>query len=375
MDILVTCKQGTRKKVMEHFVSWEDVDRVVSKGETRSTVILKNGLQVDLRAVPQVSYGAALYYFTGSKAHNIKVRKIAVRKDLKVNEYGVFKDDDRVAGKTEKEVFEKVGLPFIPPEIREDRGEIEAARKNKLPRLVTLKDIKGDLQSHTKASDGNYSMPEMAEAAREMGYSYLAVTDHSKRVTIAGGLDEKRLREQMEEIGKLNEKFNKFRVLKSVEVDILKDGSLDLPDEVLKELDIVICSVHYNTNLSGKEQTRRVMKAMENPNFHIMAHPTGRLIGERDPYEIDMEEIMKQAVQCGCFFEINADPYRLDLSDVHARMAKEKGIKIAVSTDAHSVSSLENMRFGVGQARRAWLEPEDVLNTRPWKELKKMLRS
>ena len=375
MDVLVTCKKGTRDTVMDKFVEYEDVDRVVSQGKTRSTVILKNELQVDLRAVAQVSYGAALYYFTGSKSHNIKVRKRAVKKNLKVNEYGVFKDDERIAGKTEKEVFKKLGLPFIQPELREDRGEIEAGLKGKLPDLVTGDDIKGDLHSHTKATDGKYSIEEMVKGAQDKGYEYLAISDHSKRVSMANGLDEKRLRKQIEKIDTMNERIKKFRILKSIEVDILKDGSLDLPDSVLKELDIVNCSVHYNRNLSRKEQTQRVLHAMENKYFHIFCHPTGRLIGEREGYDIDMEKIMKEAQDRGCFLEINSDPERLDLSDIHARMAKKMGIKISISTDSHTVSALDNMRFGVDQARRGWLEPDDILNTRSWKDLKKLLHS
>jgi len=375
MDILVTCKKGTRDTVMDKFVEYEDVDRVVSQGKTRSTVILKNELQVDLRAVAQVSYGAALYYFTGSKSHNIKVRKRAVKKNLKVNEYGVFKDDERIAGKTEKEVFKKLGLPFIQPELREDRGEIEAGLKGKLPDLVTVDDIKGDLHSHTKATDGKYSIEEMVKGAQDKGYEYLAISDHSKRVTMAKGLDEKRLREQIEKIDTMNDKIKNFRILKSIEVDILKDGSLDLPDSVLKELDIVNCSVHYNRNLSRKEQTQRVLHAMENKYFNIFCHPTGRLIGEREGYDIDIEKIMKEIKDRGCFIEINADPERLDLSDIHARMAKEMGIKISISTDSHTVAALDNMRFGVDQARRGWLEPDDILNTRSWKEIKKLLHS
>ncbi len=372
IDVLVTCKRGS--DVIEKFVKYEDVDRVISSGKTRSSVVLRNDFQVDLRVVPQVSYGAALVYFTGSKAHNVAVRKIGVERNLKINEYGVFKNDDRIAGKTEKEVYESVELPFFEAELRENRGEIEAGKKHELPELIQLEDIRGDLQSHTKASDGKFSLEEMADAAKERGYEYLAITDHSKRVTMAHGLDEKRLLEQIKQIDKLNEKFNGFRVLKSIEVDILKDGTLDLSDDVLKELDIVICSVHYNTNLSKKEQTERVLRAMDNPYFNIMAHPTGRLIGDREPYEIDLEKIMKAAKEQGCFLEINAQPDRLDLSDVHAKMAKEMGLKLAISTDAHTVSDLETMRFGVYQARRGWLEKDDVLNTRSWKELKKMIQ-
>ncbi len=372
VDILVTCKRGT--DVIKKFVKYEDVERVISKGKTRSSVVLRNEFQVDLRVVLAVSYGAAMLYFTGSKAHNVAIRKIGVDRDLKINEYGVFKNDDRIAGKTEKEVYQEVDLPYIEPELREDTGEIDAARKDKLPKLVTLDDIRGDLQSHTKASDGKFSLEDMANAAKDRGYEYFAVTDHSKRVTMANGLDERRLSEQIKKIDKLNEKFDGFRILKAIEVDILKDGSLDLSDDILKELDVVICSVHYNTNLSGQKQTERVLRAMDNPYFNIMAHPTGWIINEREPYEIDLEKIMEAAKDRGCFLEINAQPDRLDLSDVHARMAKEIRLKLAISTDAHTKTDLETMRFGVYQARRAWLEKDDVLNTRSWTDLKKLLK-
>ncbi len=371
IDILVTCKKGA--PVMDSFVKYDDVEQVVSKGKTRSTVILRTGLQVDLRVVPQVSFGAAMHYFTGSKAHNIAIRKMGVKENLKINEYGVFKNDKRIAGRTEEEVYKQVDLPYIEPELREMRGEIEAAQKHKLPHLVQLKDIRGDLQSHTKASDGKLSLEEMADAARQKGYDYLAITDHSKHVTVANGLDEKRLAESIKQIDKLNGKLNGFRLLKSVEVDILSDGKLDLSDDILKELDIVICSVHYNFNLSRDEQTERVLRAMDNPYFNIFAHPTGRLIGEREPYEIDLEKVMKSAKKKNCFLEINAQPDRLDLSDNYIKMAKDMGVKLAISTDAHSKSDLDNMRFGVSQARRGWLEPDDVLNTRKWEDLKKLI--
>ncbi len=361
IDILVSCKKSS--DVMDKFVDYEDVGRVISKGETRSSVVMRNGLQVDLRVVPEVAYGAALHYFTGSKAHNIAIRKMGVKKDLKINEYGVFKGDDRIAGKKEEEVFEQVDLPFIDPELRENAGEIEAAQKGKLPKLIKLEEIKGDLQSHTTATDGKNSLEEMANAAQELGYEYLAVTDHSKRVSMAGGLNEKQLADQIKEIDKLNKNLKNFLILKSVEVDILEYGSLDLSDEILKELDIVICSIHYNTKLSRDKQTKRVLHAMENPNFHIFAHPTGRLIGERDPYEIDLETVMKAAVKNGCFLELNAQPDRLDLSDTYCKMAKEMGVKITISTDAHTTADLGNMRIGIGQARRGWLETDDVLNT------------
>lgn len=370
LDILVTCKKGS--DVMDRFVDYEDVQKTISKGKTKSTVVLRSGLQVDLRVMPQVSYGAALHYFTGSKAHNIAVRKIAVKKNLKINEYGVFKGDDRVAGKTEKEVYDQVGLPYIEPELREDQGEVDAAQKKKLPDLVTLGDLRGDLHSHTKATDGKSTLEEMAAAAKDRGYDYLAVTDHSQKVSMAKGLNVKRLGEQIKEIDRLNEKLKGFTVLKGIEVDILEDGSLDLPDDILKELDIRVCSVHYNRNLSAKKQTERIIRAMDNPYFNILAHPTGRMINSREPLELDVEKLMEAAVERGCFMEINAHPDRLDLSDRYCRMAKEMGLKLAISTDAHSESDLNFIRLGVDQARRGWLEADDVINTRSRTELKKL---
>lgn len=374
LDILVTCKKGTNEKIMDRFIDYEDVEQVVSQGKTRSSVILDSGLQVDVRVVPQVSYGAALHYFTGSKAHNIAVRKMGVKKGLKINEYGVFKGEKRVAGKTEKEVYKQVGLPYIEPELREDRGEIESARKKKLTDLLTLDDIRGDLHSHTKDTDGRFSTKEMMEAAKAKGYEYLGISNHSQRLTVAKGLDKKRLAKQIEEIERLNEKMKGITVLKSIEVDILEDGSLDLPDSILKELDFVVCSVHSKFTLSREKQTERIIRAMDNTYCHILGHPTGRLINEREPYDLDMEKVMEAAKERGCFMELNAQPERLDLNDVYCRMAKEMGVKVAISTDAHSIDDLDHMRFGVGQARRGWLEPDDVLNTRSWKELKKMFK-
>jgi len=372
LDILVTCEDSA--PVMERFTTYDEVQEVISKGATRSSVRLRSGIQVDLRVVADQSYGAAMHYFTGSKAHNVAVRRIGQKNKLKINEYGVFRGKKRVAGATEEEVYEQVGLPYIEPELRENRGEIEAAREGKLPELVRLEDIRGDLQMHTTASDGKFSIREMAEAAKELGYGYLAITDHSKRVTMAKGLDAKRLGEQIREIEKLNETIKGIRILASCEVDILADGSLDLEDEILDELDLVICSVHYNTNLPEKKQTERIIRAMDNPHFNIMAHPTGRLLGSREPYAFDLERVMKAARERGCFLEINADPERLDLSDVHCKMAKEMGLKIPISTDAHSTGGLDHMHLGVAQARRGWLTAEDVLNTRSWGELKKLLK-
>jgi DNA polymerase (family 10) len=371
IDIVATAKNP--EEAMDHFTSYKEVEKVLSKGETRSSVVLRTGLQVDLRVVKKRSHGAALLYFTGSKAHSIALRRIGQGKDLKVNEYGIYKGKKLRASKTEKEMYEALDLCFIPPELREDQGEFEAARKNKLPDLVQLKDIKGDLQTHTEASDGQFSLEEMAAAAEELGYDYFAVTDHSKRVSMANGLDEKRLAEQIEKIDALNKKMNQLRILKSIEVDILKDGTLDLPDSILKELDLVVCAIHYNRNLSRKKQTERVLKAMENSYFNILAHPTGRLIGEREPYDIDIKKVMKEAKDRGCFLEINANPDRLDLNDEYARMAKEMELQLSISTDAHSKAQLDNMKYGVAQARRGWLEKDDVLNTRPWRQLKKLL--
>jgi DNA polymerase (family 10) len=372
LDLLVTCKNEAA--VMDHFVHYENVERVLSKGKTRSSVQLGSGMQMDLRAVPEISYGAALHYFTGSKPHNIAVRLLGVKRGIKINEYGVFKGEKRIAGKEEEEVFRAVDIPFIEPELRENRGEIEAAQKGQLPILITIKDIHGDLHTHTKSTDGFNSLEEMVEAARSRGYEYLAVTDHSKRVAMAHGFDKKRLAQRIKEIERLNAKLSGFIVLKSIELDILKDGSLDLPDDILKELDLTVFSVHYNFNLPGKEQTERMIRAMDNPHCHILAHPTGRLINEREPYEVEMERLMTAARERGCFLELNGHPDRLDLSDIHAKMAKDMGIKVVLSTDAHRTSELGYMRFGIGQARRGWLERSDVLNTRSWKEIKQMLR-
>ncbi|HEV58247.1 MAG TPA: DNA polymerase/3'-5' exonuclease PolX [Phycisphaerales bacterium] len=372
LDILATCKRGST--VMDHFVKYDEVKEVVSHGKTRSTVLLRSGFQVDLRVVPQVSYGAALVYFTGSKPHNIAIRKRAVRKKLKINEYGVFRGNGRIAGRTEEEVYDTLGLPWIPPDLRENRGEVEAAEQGTLPTLVELGDIQGDLHVHTNYTDGRHTIEQMARAAQKRGYKYLAIADHSQRITVAHGLMPKALREQIEQIDRLNDRLKGFVVLKAIEVDILADGRLDLPDEVLKELDLRVCSIHSKFNLSRTEQTERVLRAMDNPYFNILAHPTGRLIGERDAYDLDMERIMEHAAANGCYLELNAHPERLDLDDNHCRMAKNKGLKVVVSTDAHRMDDLAYMVYGVGQARRGWLEADDVLNSRNLKDLRTLLR-
>jgi len=370
LDVLITCTDGAA--VMKQFVQYDEVKTVISHGSTRSTVLLRSGLQVDLRVVPQVSYGAALYYFTGSKAHNVAVRTIAVKKNLKINEYGVFRGKRRIASKTEKDLFQSVGLRYIEPELRENRGEIEASKENRLPHLVSVDDIRGDLHVHTDASDGHDTIREMAEAARSLGYEYLAITDHSKRVAIAHGLDEKRLHKQIDAIDRLNDTIRGIRILKGVEVDILEDGKLDLSDGVLQELDLTVCSVHSRLDLPRDKQTERILRAMDNPHFTILAHPTGRLINERAASDIDMEKVMEAALERGCYLELNAQPDRLDLDDVHCRMAKDMGLRLVISTDAHAASNLDYMRFGVDQGRRGWLEPADVLNTLPWSKLRKL---
>lgn len=372
LDILVSARQDST--VMDRFVDYDEVEEVIAHGKTRSTVRLRSGMQVDLRVVPQVSYGAALHYFTGSKAHNIAVRKLGVKKGYKINEYGVFKNDTRIAGKTEEEVYKAVDLPYIEPELREDRGEIDAARAGKLPRLITINDIRGDLHAHTRASDGHSSLEEMAAAAASKGYEYLAITEHSQQVRVANGLDKKRLLQHIKAMDKLNDKLDDIRLLKSIEVDIMDDGSLDLPDSVLKQLDLRVCSIHYKFNLSRRKQTERVLRAMDNPHFNIFAHPSGRLINEREAYDIDLERIMQGARERGCFLEVNAHPDRLDLTDDACLLAREIGVKVAISTDAHSVNDLDFMRFGIGQACRGWLAADDVINTRGLKQLQTLLK-
>jgi DNA polymerase (family 10) len=331
-------------------------------------------LQVDLRVVPQESYGAALLYFTGSKSHNVVLRQLAQQRGLKLNEYGVFRGDTPVAGETEESVYAALGLPWIPPELREGRGEIEAAKAGRLPHLVDLHDLKGDLHAHTRATDGRHSLQEMAEAARLRGLQYFAITDHSRRLTMAKGLDSTRLLQQMEDIDRLNATLSGITILKGIEVDILEDGNLDLPDEVLGRLDLVVAAVHSRFTLSNRRQTERIMKAMDHPHFSILAHPSGRLIGRREPYDVDMLRIIRKARERRCFLEVNAHPERLDLTDIHCRMAREEGVLLAVNTDAHSMLDLENTRFGIGQARRGWLEKSDVLNTRSYAELRKLLK-
>jgi len=372
IDILVTA--GAESPVMERFTTFEEARQVLARGETKSSLVLHSGLQVDLRRVAPESFGAALQYFTGSQAHNIAVRGLGRLRGLKVNEYGVFEGEKKIAGDTEESVYRALGLAWIPPELREDRGEIEAAREGRLPELVEAADIQGELHSHTTATDGRNSLEEMALGAKRRGLKYLAVTDHSQYLKMVGGLDVRRLQAQIEEIDRRNAKLKGIRLLKGIEVEILEDGNLDLPDSVLKELDLVIGSIHSHFRLPMRQQTERILRAMDHRFFSILGHPSGRLINEREPYAVDMAAVIQKAGERGCFLELNANPQRLDLTDIYCQMAKEAGVLVAINTDAHSVADFGQLSYGVGQARRGWLEKKDVLNTRPLKELTRLLK-
>jgi DNA polymerase (family 10) len=371
LDILVTASR--KSPVLKRLSEYDEVREVRAQGATRSTVTLRSGIQVDVRAVAPESFGAALVYFTGSKAHNIAIRRIAVKKGLKINEYGVFRQSRRIAGKTEESVYRTLGLSWIPPELRENRGEIEAAASGALPHLVETSDLRGDLHAHSVATDGRNSVREMAVAAREFGLEYLAMTEHSRRLTMAKGLDPKRLAAEGERIDRLNEELEGITLLKGIEVDILEDGRLDLPDSALARLDVVVGAVHGKFGLPRARQTERILRAMDNRYFTVLAHPTGRLLGERDAYDVDMERIIRHAAERGCFLEVNAHPERLDLLDTQCQMARAEGVLIAVDSDAHSIVEFGNLRYGVGQARRGWLEKKDVANTRTLRQLRKLL--
>ena len=359
--------------IIERFVRYGEVREVRAQGDTRAAVVLACGLQADLRVVPRESFGAALHYFTGSKAHNIAVRKLGIERGLKINEYGVWRGRRRVAGDTEESVYAAVGLPYIAPELREEMGELEAARRCELPRLVELADLRGDLHAHTRATDGRNSLREMALAAKARGLEYLAITEHSRRVAMAHGLDPARLARQIGEIERLNAELAGITLLKGIEVDILEDGGLDLPEAILARLDLVVGAVHSKFDLPRARQTARILAAMDHPRFSILAHPSGRLIGARAPCELDMLAVVRKARARGVALELNAHPDRLDLTDVHCRMAKDEGVRVAISSDAHSVDGLDVLRYGVGQARRGWLEKKDVLNARPLAELLRLI--
>jgi len=363
IDLLATGKDGT--KIIEEFTHLPVVTEVLAAGKTKGSVITHGGTQVDLRVVPGESFGAALQYFTGSKAHNVRLREIAKSQGLKINEYGVFRGEKRIGGSTEEEVYRILGLPWIPPELREDRGEIEAAMKGNLPSLVELADIKGDLHVHSNWSDGSATLEELAEQAKGLGYEYLLIADHSFAVRIAGGLSPEELLRQIEEIKKVNHKLKGITLLAGTEVDIRSDRSLDFPDEVLEKLDVVVAAVHSGFKQDVHTMTKRILGALENPHVDILAHPTGRLIGGREPYAVDINEILSRSAATGTALEINAYYERLDLSDLNCREAKKRGAKMIISTDAHQPHQLGWMRLGVAVARRGWLEKGDVLNTLP----------
>ncbi len=372
VDMLCTAKEPP--KVIDYFTKFSQVLEVISAGTTRSTVVLKNSLQIDLRVVEKESYGAALHYFTGSKTHVIAIRQIAIDLGLKINEYGVYQKEQKVAGLTEKDVYESVHLPVIPPELRENRGEIEAAAKNRLPNLITLEDIRGDLHMHTTYSDGMDTLETMVKTAIAKNYTYIAVTDHSATLAVVKGLDAQKALKQFEEIEKLRERYAPFHIFKGMEVDILEDGSPGMEDDILKQLDIALGAIHSKFKLTRKAQTKRLIKAIQNPYIKGIAHPTGRLIGKRAPLELDFKEICKAIKEEGKFLEINAQPERLDLNDVLIKEAREKGVKFSIATDAHASGQLSYMRYGINQARRGWLEKEDVVNTKSLETLVKFLK-
>ena len=378
---------GDGTAVVQHFVEYPGADRVEAAGGTKGNIVLRSGLSIDLRVIPPRSFGAALQYFSGSKEHNVAMRTRAVRKGLRVNEWGVFRvpegadletpgnpEGERLAGETEEGVYEALGMAWVPPELRENRGEVEASLAGSLPRLVTLEDIRGDLQMHSTWSDGKASLEEMARACRDRGYEYVAITDHSQAMAMVQGLTPERARAQWVEVEGVRERVTDIEILKSAEVDILKDGTLDLPDEILEGLDVVVVSVHSFMDQDKTTMTERVLRAIRHPEVDILAHPTGRLLNRREPFELDVEAVLTAAAELGVAVELNANPNRLDLSDVHVLRAKELGVKVVISTDAHAPRGLDNIRFGVDQARRGWLEQKDVLNAMPVADFRAWLR-
>jgi len=380
LDLLVLCK-GTPEKLVDGFLKYPGVVRVEAAGDTKARVHLRSGLPVDLRILPRESYGSALHYFSGSKEHNVAIRTLGVKVGLKINEYGVFEVAEpdaegtrRLGGEEEDEVFSSVGLPWISPLLRENRGEIEAAKAGRLPKLIERSDIRGDLQMHSTWSDGENSILEMAQGCHRLGYEYLSLTDHSQAVTVAGGLTPDQVRKQWEEMDDVRASFEGVRLFRSLEVDILKDGSLDMPDEILGELDIVLVSVHSFMGMTSADMTNRVIRALGHPMVDILAHPTGRILGRRQPFAMDMEAVLQAAATFEVAVELNAHPSRLDLDDRHLKRAKELGLKVVINTDAHSVGDLDLMRYGIDQAGRGWLEANDVLNTFPLKEIERWVK-
>ena len=372
VDFLVLTEDSS--KVMEFFVSMPEVIQVIEKGKTKSAVKLKTGMNADIRTLPEQSFGAALQYFTGSKDHNIALRRIAQDKGWKLSEYGLFQKEEQIAGRTEEEVYEKLGLPWISPELRENTGEIEAARKGELPDLVELKQIKGDLQIHSNWTDGQNSIKEMAEQAKKNGLEYIVISDHSKYLAMTGGLDEEGLSKQAEEIDQLNEQLDGITILKGVELNILKDGSLDISDDALRKLDVASAAVHSHFDMSKEEMTNRILKAIENPNLDILLHPTAREIQKREPIQLDLEKIITMAKENGTILDIDSYPDRLDLRDEHIRKAVQVGAKLGISSDSHSTVHLHYLELGIAQARRGWATAKDIVNTRTLEQFKKTLK-
>ena len=372
IDILAASLHSVQ--LSEAFTGMSGVRKVLEKGETKSSIILESNLQVDLRIVDELSFGSALMYFTGSKDHNIALRKLAISKGLKLSEYGLFKGNERVAGRTEEEVYKRLGLDYIPPELREDRGEVEAAINHELPDLIPYNAMQGDLQMHTKWSDGQQTIEEMAKAAHILGYSYIAITDHYSTMPIVNGLNEQRLREQMKEIDHINEKLQGIKILKGAEVDIAPDGTLKGEKTVLRELDLVVGSVHGTFKQTKREMTKRLITIMESGLVNIVGHPTSRKINEKNPCEIDFDQIFEASKRTGTYLEINSSPHRLDLDDANASLALKAGCKLAIDTDAHDRDELKNIRFGIAMARRGWLRRADVINTLPLEKLSKVLK-
>jgi len=376
IDILVVSNKPT--EVMDRFVRLPEVAHVYGKGETKTNVKLKNGLDADMRIVPLRSWGAALNYFTGSKAHNIHLRKIALKKGWKLNEYGLFKGKKFIGGRTEEELYKKLGLHYIEPEMREMEGEVETSKNNKLPKLIDYNDLLGDLQIQTTWTDGKNTIEEMAHAGKLVGLEYIAITDHTKSLAMTGGSDEKKLLRQMKEIDKVNKKLQasgyKILVLKGAEVNIMKDGTLDIKDNVLQQLDVVGAAVHSHFNLSKNEQTKRVVRAMENPHIDIIFHLTTRLINQRKPIELDIDKIIQVAKKTKTVLEIDAFPNRLDLKDDYIRKCVKAGVKMSIDSDAHSIKHLEYLKFGIAQARRGWAEKKDIINAWPLKKMLSMLK-
>ncbi len=382
VDILVVFKgkqeEIKTKKIMDFFVSMPEVIKVLGKGSTRSSVRTKKGFDIDLRLVPEKSYGSALQYFTGSKEHNIAIRKLAIEKGLKLNEYGLFRGRKAIAGKTEQEVYNALGMDWPAPELRENQGEVEAALRGVLPKLVELKDIKGDLHCHSRWSEGNNTIQVLVDRTIKLGYQYVGISDHTKALRIENGLDERELAQQAKKIVEINrglvKKGFKFRVLQGAETNILRDGSIDINNEALKKLDYVITGIHSSFKLPKSEMTERIIKAIKNPYINIISHPSGRVLGKREKYDYDFDKILRAAKEFGKVLEINSHPARLDLNDQSIRMAKETGVKMIINTDTHNINNLQFMEFGVNQAKRGWAENKDIINTKPLSQLLKIFK-